>query len=301
MASIKFYEGSILNFKGQVDAMVNVAFRSLKKGGRLYSAVQKAAGPKLQDACEALGGCEIGSARITYGYKLCKYIIHAASPPMRGEEVTEEEMLQLRNTYLSILELATGAECKTIAIPNLGVGKKYIPQEVASKIACETIYAYLDKTPTTLETIVICYDTEEMYEAYKNALQEIKNEIDRQEAIRQEEIRKQKEKEAAKKEIEAKQAQTSAQVNSSSSQQRAPNNPSQMPQAGTAAYAEAVLEAVKIQERRYGSLTTIYSFVQDGDVTLEKGAQKAGMSKRDFYFSMMQAGYAVPEGQNPVV
>lgn len=45
-----------------------------------------------------------------------------------------------------------------------------------------------------------------------------------------------------------------------------------------------------------GRMTEIFSSVQEGDYSLERGAQKAGMSIQEFEKAMADKGYKVPAG-----
>ena len=80
--------------KMQVDAIVNATNRHLTADGGVSAAIHKAAGEKLAQACQKLGGCEVGQAKITRGYELPgKYVIHTVGPIWQGGAKGEKEAL----------------------------------------------------------------------------------------------------------------------------------------------------------------------------------------------------------------
>src|SRR5437868_15472562 len=89
---IEVFLGDITSLK--VDAIVNAANRTLLGGGGVDGAIHRAAGPDLKRACEALGGCETGSAKITRGYRLnARHVIQAVGPEWSGGEKRGDDLL----------------------------------------------------------------------------------------------------------------------------------------------------------------------------------------------------------------
>lgn len=143
--------------KLSVDAIVNAANPWLAGGGGVDGAIHRAAGPRLHEACVALGGCAVGEAKITDGFDLpCRYVIHTPGPVWHGGENGEAKLLS--NCYTNSLRLAAEHNCETVAFPQISTGAYGYPKEEALRIATDAINAFLSEHDMTV-TIVI-YDGE---------------------------------------------------------------------------------------------------------------------------------------------
>ena len=122
---------------------------------------------------QEIGMLQTGKAFITKGYNLpSKYVIHTVGPIIY-ENVTEKEILELKNCYINSLELAKENNIKTIAFPCISTGEFRFPKELASKIAIETIKEYLDTNEKYFEKIIFNVFSDEDYKIYLNNLGEI--------------------------------------------------------------------------------------------------------------------------------
>ena len=122
---------------------------------------------------QEIGMLQTGKAFITKGYNLpSKYVIHTVGPIIY-ENVTEKEILELKNCYINSLELAKENNIKTIAFPCISTGEFRFPKELASKIAIETIKEYLDTNEEYFEKIIFNVFLDADYKIYLKNLGEI--------------------------------------------------------------------------------------------------------------------------------
>jgi O-acetyl-ADP-ribose deacetylase (regulator of RNase III) len=164
-ASLEALHGDITTLA--LDAIVNAANPTLLGGGGVDGAIHRAAGPELSAECARLGGCAIGEAKITRGYRLpARHVIHTVGPVWRGGKRDEAELLA--SCYRRSLELAVEHGLASIAFPAISCGAYGFPLERAVPIAVNTVRAFerLDE----LERVVFCCASAGVLLAYQAAL-----------------------------------------------------------------------------------------------------------------------------------
>ncbi|MBN9617276.1 MAG: O-acetyl-ADP-ribose deacetylase [Acidobacteriales bacterium 59-55] len=156
MAQLEVIRGDITRLT--VDAIVNAANTSLLGGGGVDGAIHRAAGKELLRACQALGGCETGSARATPGFNLpAKWVFHAVGPVWNGGSRHEDELLA--GCYRRSMELAREHQAKSIAFPAISTGVYRFPRQRAAEIAVRTVREHLPASGLD-QVIFCCFDEE---------------------------------------------------------------------------------------------------------------------------------------------
>lgn len=152
---LNVFTGDITKLK--VDAIVNAANNSLLGGGGVDGAIHRAAGPRLLEECRTLNGCPTGQAKATAGYDLpAKYVIHTVGPVWHGGGRGEADLLA--DCYRNSMALALELGCKTVAFPAISTGVYHYPVEEATRIAVDTVKAFLAEHPDGPAVTFVCFN-----------------------------------------------------------------------------------------------------------------------------------------------
>ncbi|PDM27020.1 macro domain-containing protein [Candidatus Bathyarchaeota archaeon] len=164
---VRLVKGDITDL--EVDAIVNAANSSLKMGGGVAGAILRKGGRQIQEECDRIGYCPVGSAVITSGGRLkARYVIHAVGP--RYGEGNEDE--KLRGATLSSLKLADEKGLSTIAFPAISTGIFGFPKDRCAEIMLSETVKYL-KGKTGIKEVIFCLYDDETFNIFAGTLERI--------------------------------------------------------------------------------------------------------------------------------
>jgi len=161
---IEIVQGDITQL--DVGAVVNAANKQLKRGGGVDGAIHKAAGPKLQEACDEIGGCPTGQAVVTPGFNLpADHVIHTVGPVYHGGERNEDSLLE--SAYRNSLAQAEQYGIKRIAFPAISTGVYGYPLSRATGIALRVVRQWLADHDLPEKVVFCAFDaaTKAAYES----------------------------------------------------------------------------------------------------------------------------------------
>lgn len=153
---ISLWEGDITAI--YTDAIINptnvLAIKEKMKKDRIDSLIFLRSGMRLRKKCMEIikdNDLEIADVLVTRAYNIpCDYIIHVIEPVV-DKEVTEENLIDLKMSYLNSLECAKNNMAKNIVIPIIGDGFEL---EEVIKIAVSSVLEFLDRNVNLVDKII---------------------------------------------------------------------------------------------------------------------------------------------------
>ena len=140
-----------------VEAIVNAANIALMPGGGVCGAIHRAAGPELAEACQDVGPCQTGDARLTPGFGLkARCVVHAAGPVWMGGGHNEDRLLG--SCYRSAMSIADRNRLATVAFPAISTGIYGFPLERATFIALRELAGALEWASHVKQVTCACFD-----------------------------------------------------------------------------------------------------------------------------------------------
>ena len=156
---IEIIQGDITQL--EVEAIVNAANQSLLGGGGVDGAIHRVAGPRLLEACRALGGCQTGEAKITAGFNLpARHVIHTVGPVWDGGGRDEANLLA--SCYRNSMQLAVDHKLRSIAFPSISTGVYGFPIEQASRIALRVLLDFITTQDSAPRVVITCFSEQDL-------------------------------------------------------------------------------------------------------------------------------------------
>lgn len=158
---IYLWKGDITRLK--VGAIVNAANDQMlgcfvPRHHCIDNAIHTFAGMQLRQDCAKLmaeqnGPEPTGQAKMTKAYNLpCQYVLHTVGPIVY-HHVTKRDRELLASCYRSCLEVADAHHLESIAFCCISTGVFHFPNDLAAKIAVDTVKQYLKETGSRIEVV----------------------------------------------------------------------------------------------------------------------------------------------------
>ncbi len=154
----------------RVDCIVNAANGGLSHGGGVAAAIAEAAGPELEDACDAIissrGRIPVGEAVMTTAGRLpFKGVIHAVGPRF-GDGDEENKLVR---TLMSAFLRAHEKRWSSLSFPGISSGIFAVPHATCARAYHRAVADFFGHPPT-LRTIRLCLYEGPLVDAVKQEL-----------------------------------------------------------------------------------------------------------------------------------
>ena len=153
-----------------VDAIVNAANEQLLLGSGVAGAIARRGGPAIQDECNQIGGCPVGSAVVTGGGELpARWVIHAVGPVWRGGGEGEEMLLA--SAVRAALKRAEEVGAQSVALPAISAGVYGFPLRRAAELSIGVARSFALEA-RRVQRIVFCLYDDAALSAFERAFGE---------------------------------------------------------------------------------------------------------------------------------
>jgi len=141
------------------DVVVNAANAALAGGGGVDGAIHRAAGPSVQQACNALPfvrpgvRCPTGEVRATVAGNLrAQHIVHAVGPIYDARAPAASDRA-LASAYTAALTETVRLGGATVVLPALSTGAFRFPVRLAARVAAKAVAEFLQDHPAALTSV----------------------------------------------------------------------------------------------------------------------------------------------------
>lgn len=153
----------------RVDAIVNAANEGLQLGSGVAGAIRRRGGQTIQEECDRIGHCAVGSAVVTGGGNLpARWVIHAVGPVWRGGEESEDVLLA--SAVFAALARAEEIGASSVALPAISTGVYGFPVERAAEISIAAAKTFT-REARVVRKILYCVFDERTAEIFQRELE----------------------------------------------------------------------------------------------------------------------------------
>lgn len=173
---ISLWKGDITTI--YADVLVNSTTKDMLgcregKKGTLDNSIFTRSGMRLRLKCrDIMQGEKLNNTEIlvTRAYNLpSDFIIHVVVPCIDGE-ITEENRIELKMSYLNVLECVKNNMARTVVLPCLGTGTNGFPKDIAATIAVDAVKEFLLKYKDEIDKVIFNVFDDESYDIYAKLL-----------------------------------------------------------------------------------------------------------------------------------